>query len=79
MIPPELEGVLVATPDILGGAVRFAGTRVPVQALLDTLGAGHAIDDFLAGFPNVTRSQAEAVARWEQSVSRKFLGLEAAA
>ena len=39
----------------MGGAVVFHGTRVPVQTLLDYLEAGELIDDFLAGFPSVTR------------------------
>jgi uncharacterized protein (DUF433 family) len=36
----------------------FPGTRVPVQALLDYLEGGETIDDFLEGFPSVTRNQA---------------------
>jgi uncharacterized protein (DUF433 family) len=44
-------------PDILGGTPVFAGTRVPVQTLLDYLEAGESIDDFLAGFPSVGRGQ----------------------
>ena len=35
----------------------FAGTRVPVQALIDYLEGGETFDDFLAGFPTVERSQ----------------------
>jgi uncharacterized protein (DUF433 family) len=76
MIPKELEGILVSTPDTLSGAVRFAGTRVPVQALLDSLMSNRTLDDFLEGFPNVSREQAQAVIRWEQEVSRTALGLE---
>jgi uncharacterized protein (DUF433 family) len=41
----------------MGGAAVFAGTRVPVQTLLDYLEAGDSIDDFLAGFPTVNREQ----------------------
>ena len=41
----------------LVGAPVFPGTRVPVQTLLDYLEAGESIDDFLEGFPSVTRSQ----------------------
>jgi len=29
----------------------FAGTRVPIQTLLDYLQAGESIDDFLEAFP----------------------------
>ncbi len=43
--------------DVMGGAPVFAGTRVPVQTLLDYLEAGDTIDDFLEGFPSVTRQQ----------------------
>ena len=35
----------------------FAGTRVPVQTLLDYFKAGESIDDFVTGFPSVKREQ----------------------
>ena len=41
----------------MGGTPVFPGTRVPVQTLLDYLEAGDTIEDFLAGFPTVTRAQ----------------------
>lgn len=41
----------------MGGTPVFAGTRVPVQTLLDYLEAGDSIDKFLAGFPSVTKKQ----------------------
>ncbi len=44
--------------DVMGGTPVFSGTRVPVQTLLDYLEGGESIDDFLAGFPSVTRQQA---------------------
>ena len=50
--------VVSRNPEIMGGAAVFAGTRVPVQTLLDYLEAGESIDDFLEGFPSVTRRQA---------------------
>ncbi|HAJ57863.1 MAG TPA: hypothetical protein DCP31_00190 [Cyanobacteria bacterium UBA8543] len=49
--------VISASPDVMGGTPVFAGTRVPVQTLLDYLKAGESIDDFLDGFPSVTREQ----------------------
>lgn len=36
-------------------------TRVPVQALLDTLDEGGDIEEFLEGWPEVPREHAEAV------------------
>ena len=44
-------------PEVMGGASVFCGTRVPVQTLLDYLEAGESIDQFLEGFPSVTRAQ----------------------
>ena len=41
----------------MGGTPVFFGTRVPVQTLLDYLEAGDTINDFLDGFPAVTRAQ----------------------
>jgi uncharacterized protein (DUF433 family) len=45
------------SPDVMGGAPVFAGTRVPIQTLLDYIEAGDTIDDFLEGFPTVSREQ----------------------
>jgi uncharacterized protein (DUF433 family) len=47
--------IISRSPDIMGGAAVFYGTRVPVQTLLDYLEAGESIDDFLEGFPSITR------------------------
>ena len=47
--------VVSSTPEVMGGTPVFPGTRVPIQTLLDYLEAGDTIDDFLAGFPTVTR------------------------
>ena len=41
----------------MGGTPVFAGTRVPVQTLIDFLTAGDTIDDFIEGFPTVGREQ----------------------
>jgi uncharacterized protein (DUF433 family) len=45
----------------LGGEAVFAGTRVPVKGLFDHLEAGETIEDFLEGFPGVSREQFIAV------------------
>ena len=49
--------VVCRSPEVMGGTAVFYGTRVPVQTLLDYLEAGDTIDDFLEGFPSVTRSK----------------------
>ena len=35
----------------------FEGTRVPIQTLIDYLEGGESIDDFLDGFPTVTKEE----------------------
>ena len=52
-----MQSIVTSTPDILSGTPVFAGTRVPIQALIDYLEGGETIDDFLAGFPTVKREQ----------------------
>ncbi|MCH8823318.1 MAG: DUF433 domain-containing protein [Planctomycetes bacterium] len=49
--------IVNSSPDVMGGTSVFSGTRVPIQTLLDYLEAGETIDDFLKGFPSVTREQ----------------------
>jgi uncharacterized protein (DUF433 family) len=49
--------VISRNSEVMGGTAVFLGTRVPVQTLLDYLEAGESIDDFLAGFPSVSREQ----------------------
>ena len=52
--------VIVVDPDILGGIPVFEGTRVAIQTLFDHLEAS-SLDDFLLGYPSVSREQAEVV------------------
>ena len=53
--------LITISPEIMGGMPVFGGTRVPVQTLFEYLEAGDTIDDFLDGFPTVTREQVVAV------------------
>ncbi len=56
----KVEGIVSRDPEVVSGELVFAGTRVPAQNLVDYLKAGHTLDDFLDGFPGVTREQATA-------------------
>ena len=57
-ISMKLADTIISTaPDVMGGTPVFAGSRVPVQTLLDYLEAGESIDDFLEGFPAISRQQ----------------------
>ena len=64
----KLHGFTFSTLERIGGTPVYRGdfrkpyrddpgTRVPVQTLLDYLEAGETIDDFLQGFPTVSRAQ----------------------
>ena len=46
------------SPNILSGTPVFAGTRVPVQTIIDYVAGGHSLDEFLDDFPTVRREQA---------------------
>jgi uncharacterized protein (DUF433 family) len=45
-------------PETMHGAPVFRGTRVPVQTLFDYLEGGDSLEDFLEGFPTVSRELA---------------------
>ena len=72
-----LQLLITRSPEVMGGIPVFAGTRVPVQTLLDYLEGGDTIDDFLEGFPTVRREQVVAFKRgevlWISSSSRAGL------
>lgn len=49
--------VVSSNPEVLGGTLVFAETRVPVRNLIDYLEGGDGLDVFLEDFPSVTREQ----------------------
>jgi uncharacterized protein (DUF433 family) len=59
MLVPE--PLITTSPDRLSGTPIFAGTRVPIQTLIDYLEAGDTLDEFLKDFPSVSREHAIAV------------------
>lgn len=59
---------------ILSGTPVFKGTRVPVQTLIDYLEAGDSIDEFLRGFPTVSKDQM--IAFLEEAKERVFASIE---
>ncbi len=52
--------VITKNRDILGGTPVFRGTRVPIQTLFDYLKGGETLEEFLTGFPTVSRESAVA-------------------
>lgn len=53
----QKSSVISAEPEVMSGAPVFKGTRVLAQTLIEYLEAGDSIDDFLEGFPSVSRDQ----------------------
>jgi uncharacterized protein (DUF433 family) len=66
--------VVVSDPGIMGGTPVFRGTRVPVQTLMEYLEAGESINDFLDGFPTVSREQV--IAFLEEAKERVLAAVE---
>ncbi len=54
----NVERVIIADPDVMNGTPCFRGTRVPFKNLIDYLGGGHSLNEFLHQFPTVTREMA---------------------
>jgi uncharacterized protein (DUF433 family) len=50
--------VIARNQNILGGTPVFRGTRVPLQLLFESLERGHTLEEFLKGYPTVTREMA---------------------
>ena len=70
---------IVSDPEVLSGTPVFAGTRVPVEVLIDYLKAGDSLERFLEGFPTVPREQAEAFLELALEAALKEQGYASAA
>ena len=53
----SVQQIITSDPEVMGGTPVFVGTRVPSQTLIDYLKGGESINDFLEGFPTVSKEQ----------------------
>jgi uncharacterized protein (DUF433 family) len=53
-----VEQAITRDPDVMHGTPVFRGTRVPVQTLFEYLEGGDTLEEFLKGFPTVSRALA---------------------
>jgi uncharacterized protein (DUF433 family) len=53
----SLAAVVTIDQETMHGIPCFAGTRIPVQTLIDFLETGDSIDDLLAVYPYIPRQQ----------------------
>ena len=60
--------VINIDPEIISGAPVFRGTHVTIQTLFDHLEHDKTVDDFLEGFPSVTKENALAVLELAKSI-----------
>ncbi len=49
---------ITSNPERMGGTPVIALSRVPVAAILDVIAEGGNLDDFLRGFPSISRQEA---------------------
>jgi uncharacterized protein (DUF433 family) len=63
-----IESVIVKNPKILCGTPAFRGTRLPLQLLFDSLERGHTLEEFLEGYPTVSREMAVAALQEAQQL-----------
>ena len=56
---------ITRNPRRMGGAATIAGTRMPVETLLDYLIGGQSVGDFLSDFPDAVTYE-EAIAALQQ-------------
>ena len=53
-----MEQAISRDAEVMHGTPVFRGTRVPVQTLFEYLEGGDTLEDFLEGFPTVSRELA---------------------
>ena len=51
-----MESVIVRDPNILGGRPVFRGTRVPIEVLFENLEDGLTLDEIVASYPSLNKS-----------------------
>ena len=54
----DVTTAIVRDPDTMHGVPVFRGTRVPVRTLFEYLEGGETLEDFLLGYPTVSRALA---------------------
>ena len=75
----EAEQIVSRDPEVMNGALVFAGTRVPVEVLVDYLAAGESLDEFLEAIPTVSREQAIAYLKMTPEAVEEAAGLAGSA
>ncbi|AHY48424.1 hypothetical protein RradSPS_3141 (plasmid) [Rubrobacter radiotolerans] len=75
----EATEIVSRDPEVMNGALVFAGTRVPVEVLVEYLAAGDSLDEFLEAIPTVSREQAVAYLKLTPEAVEEAAGLAGSA
>ena len=75
----EATRIVSRDPEVMNGALVFAGTRVPVEVLVEYLAAGDSLDEFLEAIPTVGREQAIAYLKMTPEAVGEAAGLAGSA
>ncbi|MCC6588656.1 MAG: DUF433 domain-containing protein [Bryobacterales bacterium] len=68
-----MQDAITKDPEVMHGTPVFRGTRVPVKTLFEYLEHGDTLDDFLEGFPTVSRELAVQVLEERLRDERQFV------
>jgi len=60
--------LIVRDQETLGGMPVFAGTRVPIQTMIEYLERGLPLEEFLEDFPTVSPERARAVLNFTKQI-----------
>jgi uncharacterized protein (DUF433 family) len=62
---------ITSDPYVLHGAVRFAGTRIPVTVVLDNLADGAEASDLLLQYPGLQKDHVHAALAYAAELARQ--------
>jgi len=65
-----MEQLITADPNVVLGKPVVGGTRIPVEHILESLGAGETVDDILQPHPRLTRAGIQAALNYAADVLR---------
>jgi uncharacterized protein (DUF433 family) len=62
---------ITSDPDVLHGAVRFNGTRIPVSVVLDNLAANESPERIIDQYPSLTQEHISAAIAYAADLARE--------
>jgi uncharacterized protein (DUF433 family) len=62
---------ITADPEILHGAIRFVGTRIPVSVVLDNLADGALVAEILRQYPGLRAEHIPAALAYAADLARE--------